>query len=93
MEKEQKEEEENDHLAQFISVEKDTGDKAQPNCYKRWKDQNEIYDDYIWRFKSCVNRHAPRKKVNKREQKLINKPGLKKIKHRNDIFVKKKDKT
>ena len=80
-----------DHLSQFIPVEKDTGNKAQPNYYKRdytkWQDQNflddlsiqkwdndlqdmnEIYDDFTWRFKSCGNRHAPRKKVNKREQK------------------------
>ena len=58
---------------------------------------NKIYDDFIWRFKGCVNRHSPQKKVNKKEQKLINKAWitpaiLKKIKHRNDIFVKKKTK-
>ena len=76
-----------DHLAQFISVEKDIGNKTQPNYYKRdykqWQDEafmddlsiqnwqndlqdmNEIYDDFIWRFKACVNRHAPQKKVKK----------------------------
>ena len=80
-----------DHLAQFLSVEKDIGNKTQPNYYKRdykqWQDgafmddlsiqnwqndlqdMNEIYDDFIWRFKACVNRHAPQKKVKKREQK------------------------
>ena len=59
------------------------------------QDINEIYDDFIWRLKGCVNRHIPHKKVNKREQKLINKPWLtpiilEKIKHRNAIFVRKK---
>ena len=33
------------------------------------QDMNEIYDDFTWRFKSCVNRHAHRKEVNKRKQK------------------------
>ena len=39
------------------------------------QDINKIYDDFIWRFKGCVNRHSSQKKVNKKEQKLIN-PGL-----------------
>ena len=61
------------------------------------QDINEIYDYFIWRLKGCVNRHIPHKKVNKREQKLINKPWiipiiLKKIKHRNEIFARKKNK-
>ena len=108
-----------DHLARFISVKKDTRNKAQPNYYKRdytkWHDENFLDDLSIqkwendllyriwmkymmtWGFKSCVNTHALWKKVNKREQKLINKPWitpyiLKKIKHTNDIFVRKKAK-
>ena len=81
-----------DHLAQFVSVEKDTVYKVQPNYYKReysqlndqnflddlsiqmWENElqdiNEIYNGFIWRFKGCVNRHIPQKKVNKREQKI-----------------------
>ena len=47
-----------DHLAQFISVEKDTGNKAQAQNFlddlsiQKWEndlqDMNEIYDDFTW---------------------------------------------
>ena len=61
------------------------------------QDINKIYDDFIWRFKGCVNRHSPQKKVNKKEQKLINKPWIapsypKKDFYCSDIFVMKKNK-
>ena len=40
------------------------------------QDINEMYDDFIWRFKGCVDKHAPLKKLNKKKQKLNNKPWI-----------------
>ena len=53
---------------------------------------NDSYNDFIWSLKGYIDRHAPLKKLNKREIKLKNKPWvttliLKKIKHRNEIFA------
>ena len=58
-------------------------------------DPNEKFTNLLWRYESCVKRHMPLKKLNKQELKLKKKPWLtkvilNKIKHRNDIFAKKK---
>ena len=59
-------------------------------------DINNKYNDFIWRLGECVNRHAPIKKMNKREYNLKSKPWItkniqQKIIHRNRLFVKKKN--
>ena len=53
---------------------------------------SDSYNDFIWRLKGCSDRHAPLKKMSKKEIKLKNKPWITpyivtKIKHRNAIFA------
>ena len=60
------------------------------------RDTNAKYNIFIWHLEHYVNRHAPMKKVDKRKQKIMTKPWisdqiLKKIKHRNKLFAKKKN--
>ena len=68
---------------------------------QNWKndlqDVNDKYNDFLWHLESCVNRHAPIKKLNKKEIKTKNKPWItryiqRKISHRNIIFARKKKK-
>ena len=59
-------------------------------------DTNAKYNIFIWDLEHCANKHAPLKKVNKRKRKIMTKPWisdqiLKKIKHRNKLFAKKKN--
>ena len=54
-----------------------------------------VYDDFIWKLQGCVDRHAPLKKVTKKELKLKTKPWITNtivhmIKHRNKLFERKK---
>ena len=65
------------------------------NWYNNHQDANTMFNDFAWRFESCIDRHAPLKKLNKKEMKFKLKPWIspniiKKIKHRNKLFVKKK---
>ena len=53
---------------------------------------NDNYNDFIWHLKGSIDRHAPLKKLSKKEIKLKNKPWitpyiLLKIKHRNGIIA------
>ena len=102
-----------DHLAQFVSINKQINTHKNTSYYKRdyknfneqiflddlakqnWSnetyDPNIMYDDFIWRLEGVTNRHAPLKKLNKKEVKLNNKPWitaniLKKIKQKFYIF-------
>ena len=59
------------------------------------QDVNVLFNDFSWRLKGCVVRHAPLKKLNKKQIKLQSKPWiskeiLKQIKDRNKLFVKMK---
>ena len=56
-------------------------------------DVNKAFDDFSWRLKGCVDRHAPLKKLNKKQTKLQSKPWLTKdilnqIKEINKLFTK-----
>ena len=58
-------------------------------------DVNVLYDDFIWRMQGCVERHAPLKKINKKDLKLKSKPWinnniLRMIKRRDKLFERKK---
>ena len=58
-------------------------------------DVNDQFNDFYWRLEKCVERHAPLKKLNKKEVKLSSKPWItleieKLIKIRNKIFNRKK---
>ena len=62
--------------------------------YNDFKNVNDCYNDidFIFRLEGCVNRHAPIKKLNQKEQKSNQKPWitneiLKKIKPRNKLFA------
>ena len=59
-------------------------------------DVNSKFDDFLWRVEGCVDRHAPLKKMNKKQIKLKSKPWingyiLKMINHRERLFRKKKE--
>ena len=59
-------------------------------------DVNSKFDDFLWRVEGCVDRHAPLKKLNKKQIKLKSKPWingyiLKMINHRERLFRKKKE--
>ena len=62
---------------------------------QNWNTEDDVHDRYkdlLTRLEGCVQRHAPLKKLKKKELKLQNKPWittniLKKIKHRNTIFA------
>lgn len=64
-----------------------------------WKTNGEaddLYKDFLYRFQSCIDRHAPMRELNKSEAKLNNKPWitpdiLKKIKKRNSLYIKRKN--
>ena len=61
------------------------------------QDPNMMFNNFAWRLESCINRHAPLKKLNKKDLKFQLKPWItpniiKKINHRNKLFVKKKKK-
>ena len=63
------------------------------NCESQ--DVNLAFNDFSWRLKGCVDRHAPLKKLNKKQSKLQSKPWitkdiLKQIKDRNKLFIKMK---
>ena len=54
------------------------------------------FDDFLWRLEACVDRHAPIKKLNKKQINKQSKPWISKqivkmIKHRDRLFHKKKD--
>lgn len=58
-------------------------------------DPNEMFNDFLWRLESSVNRHAPLRKLSKKEYKLKSKPWIsvfiqRKIRHRNELFSRKK---
>ena len=58
-------------------------------------DTNAKYNIFIWDFKHYVNKHAPLKIINKREQKIKTKPWitdqiLKNNKNRNKLFAQRK---
>ncbi len=67
---------------------------------QNWNNQNDantMFNDFAWRLESCINRHAPLKKLSKKETNFKLKPWItpniiKKIKHRNKLFVQKKKK-
>ena len=57
---------------------------------------NDKFNDFVWRLEGCVDRHAPFKKLNRKEIKKQSKPWvnskiLKMISHRNRLFLKKKN--
>ena len=62
---------------------------------QNWSDSadvNTLYNDLIFELDGCVNRHLPKKKLTKKEQKLKKKPWISnqiitKIKHRNSLFL------
>ena len=63
--------------------------------FKCSDDPNELFNDILWKYEACVKRHMPLKKMTNKEEKKSNKPWitneiLKKIKHRNSLFAKKK---
>ena len=63
--------------------------------WEQHTDTDEQYKYFLIKLEGCIDRHAPLKKLNKKEQKLQNKPWItpkiiKKIKHRNEIFSKMK---
>ena len=56
---------------------------------------NERFSDLLWKYESCVKRHMPLKKLNKKEIKKKQKPWITKeilikINHRNNLFSRKK---
>ena len=60
------------------------------------QDTNKKFNDFLWRFEECADRHAPVKKLNKKQLKdrykpWVNKFILRMIKHRDKLFKKKKD--
>ena len=59
-------------------------------------DTNYKFNDFYWRLEGCIDRHAPLKKLNKKQLNKLSKPWinnsiLKMIKHRDRLFQKKKD--
>ena len=64
-------------------------------CIQNWTDNPKI-DDFLWRLEGCIDRHAPLKKMNKKQlnkisKRWINKFLLKMISHRDRLFKKKKE--
>ena len=62
----------------------------------RYTDTNSKFNDFLWRVENCVDRHAPIKKLNRKQMKKRSKPWittriLKMINHRERLFHKKKD--
>ena len=60
------------------------------------EDSNSKFNDFIWRIESCLDRHAPMKKLSKREMKKMSKPWINKyilklIAHRDTFFRRKKE--
>ena len=58
-------------------------------------DTNYKFNDFCWRLEGCVDRHAPLKKLNKKQMNKLSKPWInnsifKMIKHRDRYFKKKK---
>ena len=56
-------------------------------------DTNSTFDDFVWRIEDCVDRHAPFKKLNKKQVKKNSKPWInndiiKMIRHRDRLFKK-----
>ena len=54
-----------------------------------------IFDDFVWRLEDCVDRHAPLKKLNKKQLNKLSKPWITNhilmlISHRDNLFYKKK---
>ena len=62
---------------------------------QNWSNANDVhiqYEDFLAKFDACVERHAPQKLLNKNDKKKQTKPWitqaiLKKIKHRNNLFL------
>ena len=60
------------------------------------KDTNSKFNDFLWRVEGCVDRHAPIKKLTRKEIKKMSKPWinnyiLKLISHRDRLFHQKKN--
>ena len=60
------------------------------------EDPNANFSDMLWKYESCARRHMPLKKMNSKEKKTSQKPWINntiliKIKHRNELFRKKKE--
>ena len=70
-------------------------------CIQNWTAKNPAgtnpkIDDFLWRLEGCIDRHAPLKKMNKKQLNKISKPWinkfiLKMISHRDRLFKKKKE--
>ena len=68
---------------------------------QNWSAKNPIgtnpkIEDFLWRLEGCIDRHAPLKKLNKKQLNKISKPWinkfiLKMISHRNRLFRKKEE--
>ena len=95
-----------DHLLQFVSIDNSKIEYNKSTCHKRnylnvseesfIADVNDSYNGFIFRLEGCVNRHAPIKKLNQKEQRRKQKPWitneiLEKIKHRNKLFAQRKN--
>ena len=57
---------------------------------------NKYFDNFLTTFENCVDKHAPMKKLNKKQIKKLSKPWinnyiLKLISHRERLFKKKKN--
>ncbi len=66
---------------------------------QRWNneftDVDDQFNDFYWRLEGCVDRHAPLKKLNRKDLKLKSKPWItpeiiRLIKERNNLFKRKK---
>ena len=58
-------------------------------------DVNDQFNDFYWRLEGCVQRHAPIKKLSKKELQATSKPWITRevenlIKHRDKLFKRKK---
>ena len=93
-----------DHYSQFIMVNRDKLDVKPILVYirdyskfsvDRFRDVNHLFNDFYFELEGCVDRHAPLKKLNPKETKLMSKPWnsnelIKMINVRNKLFQRKR---
>ena len=73
-------------------------DVSLQNFANKFDSVHDQFDDFVWKFEGCVDRHAPIKKLKSKEIKLKNKPWItnrimKMIYIRNKLFARKKKTT
>ena len=85
------------HLAQLLSIEKTFLEDIATQDWNTDNHTNIYFNNFLTTLETCIDKHAPMKKLNRKQIKKLSKPWinnfiLKLISHRERLFIKTLDK-